>query len=126
MKLRELRFLADENVSPQVVAFLRAQQLDVLDVKEQGWQGRADADLLATAHRESRWVLTHDADFGTLVVRQGHPFHGILYLRLKNSAPSNVITHLQQQLLKNSNLPDHALVVLGATKLRIRRPLRTP
>ncbi|MDP7158593.1 MAG: hypothetical protein QF922_10300 [SAR324 cluster bacterium] len=40
--------------------------------------------------------------------------------------PSNVIAHLQQLLLKNPNLPDHGLVVLGATKLRIRRHLRTP
>ena len=67
MKLRELRFLADENVSPKVVAFLRAQHLDVLDVKVRGWQDHADSDLLVTAHRENRWVLTHDADFGALV-----------------------------------------------------------
>lgn len=38
MKFRELHILADENISPKIVAFLRNEGLDVLDTKEQGWQ----------------------------------------------------------------------------------------
>ncbi len=38
MKFHQLRVLADENVSPKVVAFLRNHGLDVLDTKEQGWR----------------------------------------------------------------------------------------
>ncbi|MBW2430389.1 MAG: DUF5615 family PIN-like protein [Deltaproteobacteria bacterium] len=37
MKLQDVKILADENISPKVVAFLRSAGLDVLDVKEQSW-----------------------------------------------------------------------------------------
>ena len=40
MKLQDVKILADENISPKVVAFLRSAGLDVLDVKEQNWLNR--------------------------------------------------------------------------------------
>ena len=66
MKCHQVRILADENVSPKVVAFLRDQGIDVVDTKERGWQGKSDDELLETAYQENRWVLTHDSDFGSL------------------------------------------------------------
>ena len=41
----------------------------------------ADADLLGRAVAQSRLILTHDSDFGTLAVRLGQPVIGIVYLR---------------------------------------------
>jgi predicted nuclease of predicted toxin-antitoxin system len=43
MRLCSVKLLADENISPRVVSFLRSKGLDVIDVKEKGWQGRDDA-----------------------------------------------------------------------------------
>jgi predicted nuclease of predicted toxin-antitoxin system len=63
MKFHDLRILTDENVSPKVTAFLRNQGIDVLDVKEQGWKGKIDDELLEIAYHDKRWVLTHDSDF---------------------------------------------------------------
>lgn len=40
MRLEEFPWLTDENIHPEVVAYLRSRGFDVLDVKEQGWQGR--------------------------------------------------------------------------------------
>jgi len=54
MKFHELRVLADENVSPKVVAFLRNHGPDVLDTKEQGWHGKSDDELLEIAYQEKR------------------------------------------------------------------------
>ncbi len=68
MKFHELRFLTDENISPKVVFFLRNYGLDVLDAKEQGWQGKSDDELLEIAYQEKCCVLTHDADFGALAI----------------------------------------------------------
>ena len=67
MYFGSLMILADENVSPRVVAFLREQKLDVLDTKEELWHGREDDQLLDVAYRQRRFVLTHDTNFGTLV-----------------------------------------------------------
>ena len=91
MKFRRLRLLAEEDISPKVVAFLRSHGIDVLDSKEQGWQGRSDDELLETACREDRWVLTHDTDFGTLAIHENKPFIGIVFLRLRNLKPGDVV-----------------------------------
>lgn len=45
-----LKILADENMSPRVVAFLRLQGLNVIDVKEMCWQGTEDRYLLGIAY----------------------------------------------------------------------------
>ena len=66
MKISDYGWLTDENVHPDVVAYLRSKGLDVLDVKEQGWHGRSDNELLDEAYRRGRLILTHDGDFGTL------------------------------------------------------------
>jgi predicted nuclease of predicted toxin-antitoxin system len=49
MVARFLKILTDENISPRVVSFLRGKGLDVINVKEQGWQGSADKFLMAAA-----------------------------------------------------------------------------
>lgn len=68
MRLEDARWVTDETIHPDVVAHLRGRGLDVLDVRERGWHGRSDDELLEEAHREGRVVLTHDGDFGTLAL----------------------------------------------------------
>lgn len=121
MKFRRLRLLADENVSPKVVAFLRSHDIDVLDSKEQGWQGRSDDELLETARREDRWVLTHDADFGTLAIHEDKPFLGIVFLRLRNLQPGNVVGVCERLLRHDADFPGRALVVVEEARVRIRQ-----
>ena len=81
MKLREFRLLTDENVDPEVVAWLRGVGFDVFDVCENSLQGSLDVDLLRRAVADNRVVVTHDADFGTLAVHQNEPIVGLVYLR---------------------------------------------
>jgi predicted nuclease of predicted toxin-antitoxin system len=52
MAPRFLKILTDENISPRVLSFLRGKGLDVIDVKEKGWQGSADKFLMAAAWEE--------------------------------------------------------------------------
>jgi predicted nuclease of predicted toxin-antitoxin system len=81
VKLREFGLLTDENVDREVVDHLRQSGFDVKDVYEQGWRGSSDAALLSVAVTERRVIVTHDADFGPLVIHGGLPLVGILYLR---------------------------------------------
>lgn len=73
--------LTDENVHPDVILALREQGKDVRTALEEGLGGRADVDILRRAYASGRVVLTHDADFGTLAVRDREPFTGIIYVR---------------------------------------------
>ncbi len=121
MKLQQLRILADENVSPQVVAFLRNHGIDVLDTKERGWQGKTDDELLETAYQEDRWVLTHDSDFGTLAIHEDKPYSGIIFLRIRDLSPRNVVRVCNQLLHHDLDYSQRTLVVVEETRIRIRQ-----
>ena len=76
----EFALLADE-IAPAVVTPLRERQIDVRTASELGLVGAADSILLARATSENRVIVTHDADFGLLTVRQGLPLVGVIFLR---------------------------------------------
>ena len=80
MKALDFPLLADENVHPDVIGFLRKAGLDVESVSEQGQFGLPDIQVLQQATRAGRAVLTHDSDFGGLAL-MGAQFIGIIYIR---------------------------------------------
>ncbi len=123
-RLAFVKILADENVSPKVVAFLRQKQVDVVDTKEQKWHGKSDEFLLQKAFEDSRFILTHDADFGTLAIKDDKPSFGILYLRLKSPGALNVIKILEKLLELQTSIKPGSLVVIDETRIRVRIPVR--
>ena len=80
MKALDFPLLADENVHPDVIVFLREAGLDVKSVAEQGSYGLPDTQVLQQATESGRAVLTHDSDFGGLAL-MGAQFIGIIYIR---------------------------------------------
>ena len=80
MKALDFPLLADENVHPDVILFLRDAGLDVESVSEQGQFGLPDSHVLQQATEVGRVVLTHDSDFGGLAL-MGAQFIGIIYIR---------------------------------------------
>jgi predicted nuclease of predicted toxin-antitoxin system len=80
VKALDFPLLADENVNPEVIAFLRKTGLDVESASEQGRFGLPDTEVLQHATEAERVVLTHDSDFGGMAVF-GAKFIGIIYLR---------------------------------------------
>ena len=81
--MRPLGFplLADENIHPDVIFYLRQQECDIRSIAEDALFGQSDQAVLRTAYDDGRVVLTHDSDFGTLAITQDEPFIGIIYLR---------------------------------------------
>ena len=111
MKLREFGLLTDENIDPDVVAFLRSQGFDVWDVCENGMQGSTDLLLLQTAVRDNRAVLTHDSDFGRLSVLQGETIIGLVFLRPGHINPRFTIETIETVLAANPDvIPPFILV----------------
>jgi len=77
----QFAFLTDENIHPEVIAYLRGLGVDVATAQEANLISASDALVLSTAVRAGRVVLTHDRDFGSLAVAAGQPVVGIVYLR---------------------------------------------
>ena len=80
MKALDYPLLADENVHPDVIEFLRKAGLNVESVSERGQFGLPDTQVLQQATKAGRVVLTHDSDFGGLAL-MGAQFIGIIYVR---------------------------------------------
>ena len=113
--------VSDVNIASQVVQFLRLQGVDVISACEEGWGSYEDEDILEVAHAMSRFVLTHDSDFGTLVVHQKHPSTGIIHLRPGGRAAAEVIADLQDLLIRQVNWTPPLIAVYQSGHLRIRR-----
>jgi len=111
MNLREFRLLADENLHSGVVSHLRSIGFDVLSVREEGWFGTKDVELLQRANADQRVIVTHDADFGLLTIRQGSPVHGILYLRPGHMKLAQTIASLQSLLDQELSVSPPFLIV---------------
>jgi len=120
MRLSDFKLLTDENISPRVVAFLRENGFNVLDVKESALNGTTDHILLELALKEQRFIMTHDADFGTLTINNQHPCYGVLYLRLMKQSALNVIAVLKTLIAMNPELSAGSLVVIEETRIRVR------
>ena len=96
MNLAEFRYLADENVAPAVVAYLRSLGLDVSTVSEKRLAGASDARVLESAASEYRVIVTHDGDFGRAAVAGQAAVVGIVFLRPGHIDPARTIECLQQ------------------------------
>ena len=114
--------VADINIAVPVVEFLRAQGVDVVSAREEGWHRYEDRDLLSQAHSMNRFVLTHDTDFGRLAVHRGQPITGILHLRPGNRPPAAVIADLQDLLNTEIDWTPPRIVVYQSGRIRLRHP----
>jgi predicted nuclease of predicted toxin-antitoxin system len=117
-----MRFLADENVSRLVIEQLRAAGFNVTAIGATS-SGVSDTDVLTTASREGRILITEDRDFGELVVRQRLAVHGVVLLeldRLPNVAEANLVAAL---VAANADKLPGNLVVIEPGRVRVR-PLR--
>lgn len=76
-----MNLFADESVNAALVRRLRQEGHDVLYAHESS-PGAPDNQILDSANREHRVLITFDKDFGELVFRQGLITTGVLLVRL--------------------------------------------
>lgn len=124
MNLFDFPLLADENIHPDVLAYLRQDGLDVASISEQGSFGLPDAKVLRQALKAGRIVLTHDSDFGSLAL-MGAEFIGILYVRPGHIRAEFTIQTLQAIRDREIEVTPPFIVVAERTadnvKIRIRK-----
>lgn len=52
MELLDFSYLVDENISTSLIEFLQARDLNIISVREQGWQGASDITLVQLAKKK--------------------------------------------------------------------------
>lgn len=117
-----MKFLTDENISLEVVKFLRSLDHDVISVIEE-FPSADDLFVLRTAVNNNRILITSDTDFGELVYHQKLPHKGVTLLRLDDETNPNKIKILSNLLKRYKNKLSNNFVVATETKVRIRAAL---
>jgi predicted nuclease of predicted toxin-antitoxin system len=85
LRLDELPLFADQNMQKPVVDWMRSVGWDVVAARDEQMATAPDPLVLARAHELGRVLLTHDTDFGELVVRRRLPHSGIVLIRGQRS-----------------------------------------
>jgi predicted nuclease of predicted toxin-antitoxin system len=114
-----MHWLADENLARAIVQWLRSHGDDVVYAAE-GLSAREDIELLATAERDHRFIITDDKDFGELVFRRRFNTHGILLVRIRAGAITSRLGRLAAVWKQVEENIAGNLVVVTESKLRVR------
>ena len=98
-----MRFLVDENVRKEVIAFLREAGHDVMRAP----RSTANGLLFALIQQESRILITHDKDFSNVKAYPPERTPGIMCLRVDPAINDVVIDALRRVL---ASVPAERLV----------------
>jgi predicted nuclease of predicted toxin-antitoxin system len=124
-----VRFLLDENLSPLLADLLRRSGHDAVHARDVGLRQAGDQEVLERAGSDGRVLVSADTDFGRLLAASGAVLPSVILLRRAGGRRASTQAGL---LLANlaqvsSDLDAGAIVVLEATRVRVRRlPVSPP
>lgn len=117
-----MKFLLDMGISPYTTKFLRAQGHDAVRLPELRLSFAADQNIIEFARRSERVILTHDLDFGTLMVASGERLPSIVIFRLADMKPANVNQYLEVVIMKYAEeLATGVILSISERRIRVRR-----
>lgn len=116
-----LKFLADENLFPAVIAYLRKSGHDVVAIREAGLFQITDDAIIKIADKEERSVITFDKHFGDILRYPPRNLPGIILIRINPPLLEDIFYALSN-LFKNypGNSFKGRLIVLTKMGYRIR------
>jgi len=85
-----MKFLANENIPLDVVKELKNSSYDVWRM-DKFKKGMADRDVRDLSFKEDRILDTFDKDFGKLAVKEKRVTVGIIWLRIHQQNPFNIL-----------------------------------
>jgi len=89
-----LRFLADENIFPSIISYLRKSDHDVKGIQESGLSKVMDDKIIDIATQEERTIITFDKHFGDILRYPPQNLHGIILIRIHPPLLDNIFTML--------------------------------
>jgi predicted nuclease of predicted toxin-antitoxin system len=122
-----VRFLIDECLPPRMAELLRAAGHDCTHVYELGLGGQPDEQIMVTADRENRILVSADTDFGELLANAPVLAPSVILLRRTDkqarSLAAVILANLEQV---TDDLAAGALIVISDTRIRARRLTMKP
>jgi predicted nuclease of predicted toxin-antitoxin system len=116
-----VKVLLDERIPFRLAVFLVNEGHDDVVCGRDLPQALSDREILATAFRENRLLLTNDKDFGDLVFRDQLPHAGVILFRFSYMPIDNRIRAVQHALTEFANQLDQFIVVsVRGTRVAVR------
>lgn len=116
-----MKFIADMGISQTTVQWLKELGFDAVHVRDRNLQRSTDTEIVETAKKENRIVITCDLDFGDIISASGETYPSAIILRLENETPDNVNRRLRQVLAESSEiLIRGAIISVEETRHRVR------
>ena len=118
-----MKIKLDENIPKDVVALLRARDLDVDTVLDESLGGRDDPTVLDAARAEGRLLITLDRGFGDVRAYPPGTHAGIIVLRPADQRVPSVVG-MVEALIEHRDIEQLAgcIAVVQRNMLRVRRP----
>ena len=118
-----MKFLLDQNLSPQTTVYLNDLGYDVVDVRQLEISGASDRVIMQHAKKEERVVITFDADFADISEFPLGTHFGVIRLKIFPQILEILHPILERELavLKGENIYG-CLVIIDNQRVRIKKP----
>ena len=117
-----MKILADVNISPRVVAALRADGFDAVRVTEIMPATSTDEEILAEALRRGAIVVSQDQDFSALLAMSGAVQPSLVNLRVSFVDAARMARTLAAALRGTAeDLREGAIVTIDDAHVRVHR-----
>ena len=128
MIFKDFSFIADENIDPEIINFLRSQSIKASSLLELDLIGSSDEEVLLQAFKGKEIIITRDSDFGSLIHTMNLDFYAIVYLRPGHFLGLHHIETLKALIRLDVDLKTPFIIVAenysGKIKIRIREQIQ--
>ncbi|MGY6520222.1 MAG: DUF5615 family PIN-like protein [Mongoliitalea sp.] len=115
-----MKFLANENIPLQSIAYLIDQNIDILSIAK-NFPGISDQEVIDISIKNERTIITLDSDYGELIFKLGYkPKAGVIYFRLGNFSPISIGKILFDLIIRGIDF-SNSLTVVDKNSIRIRK-----
>jgi predicted nuclease of predicted toxin-antitoxin system len=116
-----LKFLADENIFPNVITFLRKLGHEFKGIQEYDLTHATDENIIDIATKEKRTILTFDKHFGDILRYPPQNSAGIILIRIHPPLLDDIYYSLNNLFDKyHSRSFEGRLIILSKSGYRIR------
>lgn len=117
-----MKFILNENITPQIKNYFSKCGLQCLDIYETGLNGRTDEEVIEFTITNELVILTHDLDYGRIISLSGKQFSSVITLRHKKISLEIIQNSLEQLLPSYSDhLSPGALLSVDEESVRVRK-----
>ena len=114
-----MRILLHASADFRLLGYLTGLGHDVATIAGDYPRSLEDEEVLATAYRDQRVLITNDRDFGELIFRRKLPHAGVIYFRLEETDLPTKILGLDRVLTSHADQLT-GFIVVSERGIRVR------